>query len=103
MTPWPGSMDPKACNGNNQLDEYPSDINYCRQMDQPSANCENLCDLCFNQCTSVENGYMQFYVQGGGQPAQCVCTVLKKAPASQASVALSAAAAVGVVAAAVVG
>lgn len=83
VDPFPAALTPQACNANNQLDAYPSDINYCRQMDQPSADCTELCELCFNECTSVENGYTQFYVLGGNAPAQCHCSILEKAPASR--------------------
>ena len=85
IDPWPASLTPMACNANNQLETYPSTVTRCSAMDKPTSECTDLCNLCVNECLSVENGYTQFYVAGGTYPAQCACSILKKAPASHVS------------------
>lgn len=80
--PWPGAYDPKACNANKQAskdDPYPVTIVRCDEMNNPTTECLNLCELCQSQCTEgVEHGYFQFEVLGGMKDAQCDCFILEK-------------------------
>ena len=71
------SQDPFVCNGNNQLEQYPSTVIRCSNMDNPTPACLELCTGCQGLCTNdVENGYFQFVVAGGSTVAKCYCTTL---------------------------